>query len=189
MEAFCLQDEDGNALTDKEIRAEVVTFFSAGQDTVAAGISWTLYNLALYSQHQEKCKEEIDEVFADKKEIEWDDLVKLNYVTLVIKESMRLYPPVPMFSRGLDKSYEIDGKVVPQGTWIMINAYALHHNPHVWKDPEVFDPLRFTTENREGRSPFELSISMENQVHSEDLFPEVMLRTRNGIRLNLVPRY
>ncbi|XP_029198102.2 cytochrome P450 4B1-like [Acropora muricata] len=217
-----IRDEDGNALTDKEIRAEVVTFFSAGQDTVAAGISWTLYNLALYSQHQEKCKEEIDEVFADKKEIEWDDLVKLKYVTLVIKESLRLYPPFPMFSRGLDKSYEIDGKVVPQGTWIMINAYALHHNPHVWKDPEVFDPLRFTTENREGRSPFayipfsagprncigmnfamaemkmavamilrrfELSISMGNQVHSEDLFPEIMLRTRNGIRLNLVPRY
>lgn len=181
-----------------------------------------MYNLALYAQHQAKCKEEVDEVFGDKKEIEWDDLLKLNYVTLVIKESLRLYPPFPMFSRGLDKSYEIDGKVVPQGTWIMINAYALHHNPHVWKDPEVFDPLRFTIENREGRSPFayipfsagprnciginfamaemkmavamilrrfELSISMENQVHSEDLFPEIMLRTRNGIRLNLVARY
>lgn len=216
-----IRNEDGDGLTDKEIRAEVVTFFSAGQDTVASGISWTLYNLAIYPEHQKKCQEEVDEVFRDKKELHWDDLFQLKYVTLVIKESMRLFPPFPMFSRGLDKSYEIDGKLVPKGTWIMINAYALHHNPHVWKDPEVFDPLRFTVENKEGRSPFayipfsagprncigsnfamaemkiavslilkrfNLSISKENHVTSEDLFPEIMLRTRNGIRLNLAPR-
>lgn len=107
------------------------------------------------------------------------------------------------------------------GTWIMINAYALHHNPHVWEDPETFDPLRFTVENKTDRSPyayvpfsagprncigmnfamaemkiavamilrrFKLSVNKENQVTSEDLFPEIMLRTRKGIRLNLTPR-
>ncbi|KAJ7356118.1 hypothetical protein OS493_026497 [Desmophyllum pertusum] len=215
------KDEDGNGLTDEEIRAEVVTFLAAGQDTVAAGISWTLYNLTLYPEHQKKCQEEVDEVFGDKEELEWDDLLQLKYVTLVIKESMRLYPPFPMFSRSLDKSYEIAGKLVPQGTWIMINAYALHHNPHVWKDPETFDPLRFTVESKEERSPyayipfsagprncigmnfamaemkvavamilrrFKLSINKENLVTSNDLFPEIMLRTKTGIRLNLMPR-
>ncbi|XP_078354122.1 cytochrome P450 4B1-like isoform X2 [Oculina patagonica] len=215
------KDEDGNGLTDEEIRAEVVTFFAAGQDTVAAGISWTLYNLTVYPEHQRKCQEEVDEVFGDKEELEWDDLCQLKYVTLVIKESMRLYPPFPMFSRSLDKSYEIDGKLVPQGTWIMINAYALHHNPHVWKDPETFDPMRFTVDSKEERSPyayipfsagprncigmnfamaemkiavamilkrFDLSINKENLVTSNDLFPEIMLRTKTGIRLNLTPR-
>lgn len=215
------KDEDGNGLSDEEIRAEVVTFFAAGQDTVAAGISWTLYNLALYPEHQRKCQDEVDGVFGGKEELEWDDLFQLKYVTLVIKESMRLYPPFPMFSRSLDKSYEIAGKLVPQGTWIMINAYALHHNPHVWKDPEAFDPMRFTVESKEERSPyayipfsagprncigmnfamaemkvavamilkrFNLSINKENLVTSNDLFPEIMLRTKTGIRLNLTPR-
>ncbi|PFX28895.1 Cytochrome P450 4F4 [Stylophora pistillata] len=148
------KDEDGNGLSDEAIRAEVVTFFAAGQDTVAAAISWTLYNLALYPEWQKKCQDEVKEVCSGKNELEWDDLSQLRCVTLVIKESMRLYPPFPMFSRTLDKSYEIAGKLVPQGTWIMINAYALHHNPHVWEDPETFDPLRFTVENKEERSPY-----------------------------------
>ncbi|CAH3026832.1 unnamed protein product [Porites evermanni] len=219
---LAIRDEDGNGLTDEEIRAEVVTFFSAGQDTVAAGISWTLYNLALYPEHQLKCLEEVNEVYGKKQELEWEDLAHLQYVTLVIKESMRLYPPFPMFSRSLDKSYEIDGKLTPKGTWIMINAYALHHNPHVWKDPETFDPLRFMVENKEDRSPyayipfsagprncigmnfamaemrvavamilrrFKLSVTKENQVTSEDLFPEIFLRTKNGIHLTLSPRF
>nr|XP_058956438.1 cytochrome P450 4B1-like [Pocillopora verrucosa] len=215
------KDEDGKSLSDEAIRAEVVTFFAAGQDTVAAAISWTLYNLTLYPEWQRKCQDEVKEVYGDKNELEWDDLSQLKYVTLVIKESMRLYPPFPMFSRTLDKSYEIAGKLVPQGTWIMINAYALHHNPHVWEDPESFDPLRFTVENKEERSPyayipfsagprncigmnfamaemkvavamilrrFHLSINEENLVTSKDLFPELMLRTKNGIRLNLTQR-
>lgn len=148
------RDESGNALTEEEITSEVMTFMFAGHDTTASSISWTLYNLARFPEHQEKCREEIDAVLGSKEEFEWSDLSKLNYVHLCIKESNRIYPPVPRISRLLDKPYEIEGKLLPEGTWVTTHIFALHRNPHVWADPEKFDPLRFTTENMEKMSPY-----------------------------------
>ena len=69
--ATSLQDEKGCGLTDEEIRAEVDTFMFEGHDTTAAGIAWTLYNLARYPDHQDKCRAEVDEIFEEKGELEW----------------------------------------------------------------------------------------------------------------------
>ncbi|KAL9950889.1 hypothetical protein ACROYT_G043460 [Oculina patagonica] len=148
------RDESGKSLSEEGITSEVMTFMFAGHDTTASSISWTLYNLARFSEHQEKCREEINEVFGDKEEFEWNDLGKLKYVQLCIKESNRLFPPVPRISRLLDKPYEINGTVVPEGTWVTSHIFALHHNPHVWEDPEKYDPLRFTNENMKRMSPY-----------------------------------
>ncbi|KAJ7330607.1 hypothetical protein OS493_022222 [Desmophyllum pertusum] len=193
----------------------------AGHDTTASVISWALYNLARYPEHQEKCRQEVDEVFGYKEEMDWKQLGKLKYLLMCIKESTRIFAPVPIISRTLDKTYEIDGHLVPEGTWVMTNVYALHHNPHVWKDPETFDPLRFTHENTNDRSPFafipfsagprncigqtfamtevKLSLAMilrkfklfvgpDDIVPVDDLIPELILRAKNGIRVNISPR-
>ena len=99
------KDDQDNGFTDEEIREEVVTFMFAGYDTTASAISWALYNLARFPEHQKKCQDEIDAVFKDKEELEWQDLGNLNYLQLCIKESMRIFAPVPVISRSLDKTF------------------------------------------------------------------------------------
>ncbi|XP_077981199.1 cytochrome P450 4B1-like [Glandiceps talaboti] len=151
------KDEDGNGLTDQEIRDEVDTFMFEGHDTTASGISWCLYNLAKNPEHQRKCQEELDEFFERKGslDLEWNDLHSFPYLTMSIKESLRVRPPVPVVGRKLSKPmFFPDGRSLPAGTWITMNMYALHHNAHVWENPEKFDPLRFLPENVEKRSPY-----------------------------------
>ena len=65
------QDDDGCGLTDEEIRAEVDTFMFEGHDTTASGITWALYNLACYPEHQEACRREVEAVLAEKDELDW----------------------------------------------------------------------------------------------------------------------
>lgn len=215
------RDENGSSLTDEQIRVEMDTFMFAGHDTTASAISWALYNIARFPEYQRKCQEEVDGIWKDKEELDWEDINKLNYLTQCMKESMRLFAPVPMVSRSLEKTYEIDGRQVPEGTWAMTNIFCIHRNPLVWENPEKFDPSRFSPENVENRAPhafvpfssgprncigqnfaytevkvalakilrrFDLSVEPKNLVDLEDLFPELILRTKSGIHVNLKPR-
>ncbi|KAG8436951.1 hypothetical protein GDO86_007870 [Hymenochirus boettgeri] len=123
-----------------------------GHDTTASGISWILYCMAAYPEHQQKCRDEINKLLGERKTMEWDDLNKIPYTTMCIKESLRLYPPVPAVSRDLVKPVTFfDGQFLPAGTLVTLQIYAVHRNPSVWKDPEVFDPLRFLPENSSKR--------------------------------------
>ncbi|XP_053248514.1 cytochrome P450 4B1-like [Podarcis raffonei] len=147
------KDEDGSGLSDEDLRAEVDTFMFEGHDTTASGISWLLYCLATNPEHQQKCREEIKAILGERDTIHWDDLGKMTYCTLCIKESLRLYPPVPGVSRELSKPITFfDGRTLPEGTWVAISIHLIHKNPSVWKDPEVFDPLRFSPENVSNRN-------------------------------------
>ncbi|XP_056388394.1 cytochrome P450 4A6-like [Hyla sarda] len=149
---LCAKDENGRGLSDEDLRAEVDTFMFEGHDTTASGISWILYCLAKYPEHQEKCREEIKEVLGKRTTVEWEDLTKLPYTTMCIKESMRLYPPVPEVARQLKEPITFfDGRSLPKGAIVLICIYAINRCPSVWEDPEVFDPLRFSPENSSTR--------------------------------------
>ncbi|XP_065906269.1 ultra-long-chain fatty acid omega-hydroxylase-like isoform X1 [Dysidea avara] len=151
------RDEQGVGLSNEEIRAEVDTFVFEGHDTTASGLSWTLYNLAIHPEHQAKCREEVDALFDEKEneDLTWDDMNHLEYVGMCIKESLRLFPPVPAIGRELSQDVAFDGHVMPKGTKVVFAIYALHHNASVWGDDvEEFNPLRFTVENSKGRDPF-----------------------------------
>uniref|UniRef100_A0A8C3W264 Cytochrome P450 family 4 subfamily F member 3 n=1 Tax=Catagonus wagneri TaxID=51154 RepID=A0A8C3W264_9CETA len=112
------QDEDGKGLSDEDIRAEADTFMFEGHDTTASGLSWVLYNLAKHPEYQERCRQEVQELLRDRepKEIDWDDLVQLPFLTMCIKESLRLHPPVTAVSRCCARDVVLpDGRVIPQG--------------------------------------------------------------------------
>ncbi|XP_071984532.1 cytochrome P450 4A4-like [Engystomops pustulosus] len=145
---LCAKDENGQGLCDEDLRAEVDTFMFEGHDTTASGISWTLYCLAKYPEYQEKCREEIRDVLGERTTVEWEDLSKLPFTTMCIKESMRLYPPVPEIARELKEPITFcDGRSLPKGINIFLSIYAINRCSSIWDDPEVFDPLRFSPEN------------------------------------------
>ncbi|XP_078605341.1 cytochrome P450 4F4-like isoform X3 [Branchiostoma floridae x Branchiostoma japonicum] len=140
------RDEDGRGLTDLEIREEVDTFLFAGHDTTASTLSWALYSLAQHPHHQDKVREEVDQLLAGREEdtIQWEDLHKLPYLTMCLKEAMRLHSPVPFISRTVTEDTVIDGVHIPEGSYIGIHLFALHHNPDIWGDQHMdFDPSRF----------------------------------------------
>ncbi|KFV80905.1 Cytochrome P450 4B1, partial [Struthio camelus australis] len=145
---LCAKDENGAGLSDEDLRAEVDTFMFEGHDTTASGISWLFYCLSLHPEHQQRCREEIQEILGDRDTIEWEDLGKMTYTTMCIKESLRLFPPVPAVSRQLTKPITFsDGRSLPAGLFIAVNIFAVHRNRDVWEDPEMYDPMRFSPEN------------------------------------------
>ena len=137
------EDEEGNGLTDIEIRDEVDTFMFEGHDTTASGISWTLYCLAKFPEHQQKVREEVRRVLAGREWLEYDDLKNLQYTQWCIKEAMRLYPPVDQVYREADQDMEICGYAIPKGAQIGLMFLSLHRHPDIWKNPHDFNPLRF----------------------------------------------
>ena len=144
------RDDDGHGLTDLEIRDEVETFMFAGHDTTKSAISWCLYNLAKHPAIQSRACDEVDDILSARpdRRIHDNDMTSLPYLTRCIKESMRMYPPVPFMGRTLEHPLEIDpGKTLPAGTKVSTMIWNLHHNPEVWPDHMTFDPDRFLPEN------------------------------------------
>lgn len=146
--------EDGNALTDADIREEVDTFMFEGHDTTAAAIAWTLHLLGDNPEAQKKAQEEVDRVVSGDSPT-FEELSELTYLDMVAKESLRLYPSVPGIGREVtEEGTTIDGKPFPVGAMVLVLIWCIHRDPEVWPEPEKFDPERFTVENSKGRHPY-----------------------------------
>uniref|UniRef100_A0A8C2X2W8 aromatase n=1 Tax=Cyclopterus lumpus TaxID=8103 RepID=A0A8C2X2W8_CYCLU len=148
------RDEKQQGLADEDIRAEVDTFMFEGHDTTASGLSFILYSLACHPEHQKLCREEILQTLDGKDTFAWEDLSKMPYTTMCIKESLRLYPPVPATSRVTTKPMTFcDGRTLPKGCHLLASVFGIHRNAAIWENPHVFDPLRFLPENVSKRPP------------------------------------
>ncbi|OQR71774.1 cytochrome P450 4V2-like [Tropilaelaps mercedesae] len=139
-----------------DIREEVDTFLFEGHDTTSMGITWAIYLLGLHSDVQKKIQKEIDDIFHGDTEakVTAEHIKKMKYLEIAVKETQRLFPPVPVISRTVTKEFKLDGKAVPVGTQVICHIWELHKDPDVFPDPFKFDPDRFLPENSTGRSPF-----------------------------------
>ncbi len=140
------RDDDDSGMTDLQVRDEAVTLFSAGHETTANALNWTWLLLAQNPDAEAKLHAELDAVLGGRPPT-LDDLKQLPYTDMVIKESMRLYPPVFSFGRMAIEDTVIAGYDVPKDTDVNIFTYFTHRDPRWWEDAETFKPERFSPEN------------------------------------------
>ena len=146
--------ENEGALSDREIRDEVVTIFIAGHETTAQALSWTWYLLSQHPAVEAQLHAELDAALSGRTPVQ-DDLPKLAYTRRVVEESMRIYPTAPAFAnRVAAADDEICGVKVKKGTSIAIAPWLLHHHRRLWDEPNRFDPDRFLPERSAGRHRF-----------------------------------
>ncbi|XP_019870625.2 cytochrome P450 4C1 [Aethina tumida] len=147
---------EGVAIDDEGIREEVDTFMFEGHDTTSMSICFTLMLIANHKEIQDKIYEEIFSIFGDSdRKITFTDLQDLKYLERCIKESLRLYPSVPMISRiTSEEIITSDGYKIPPKTSVNISIFDMHRNENYFENPEVFDPDRFLPENTQNRHPF-----------------------------------
>ncbi|GFT86254.1 cytochrome P450 4V2 [Nephila pilipes] len=145
-----------NDLSDEDIGDELLSFFIAGHDTTSAAVSWTLYLLGLYPDIQNKVHEELDSIFGgdvQRPATEYD-LKEMKYLKCIIKETLRMYPPVSLVERCVTRDTTLCGYQIPKGATCLIIPFILHRDEDMFPNPEIFDPDRFLPENSLTRHPF-----------------------------------
>ncbi|KAL1555529.1 premnaspirodiene oxygenase-like [Salvia divinorum] len=117
--------------------------FTAGTDTSASTIDWTLVELLRHPRVMAKVQAEVRQAMKENN----GENSNMKYLKLVIKETLRLHPPAPMLPRACIDEHVIDGYTIPAGSMVMVNIWAMQRDPMYWKDPERFEPERFETED------------------------------------------
>jgi cytochrome P450 len=137
--------EEGDGLTDKEIRDQAMTLFFAGHETTAHAMTWTWYLLARHPAITQRLIGDIQAVTGGSR-LEVEHLSELPYLDQVIKESMRILPSVWVFMKEPIEDVVVRGFKIPKGSQIMISPYVTQHDPRWFPSPETFDPDRFSPE-------------------------------------------
>lgn len=133
---------DGTGLTDREIRDQLVTFFMAGHETTSQALTWTFYLLSQNPAIVTRLHDELSRVLAGRAP-RFEDFDALTYADQVIKESMRMLPPVYAIARKAITDTRIGEYDVPAGSEIGVWIYMPHHDPRWFERPESFEPERF----------------------------------------------
>jgi cytochrome P450 len=210
-------EETGERMTDDQLRVEVTTFLLAGQETTSLALTWTWYLLSQHPAARQRLEQEIDTVLAGRAP-EYSDLANLPYTRMVVDEAMRLYPPAWGFSRQALADDTLGGFRLPRGWLAFVIPYVLHRLPAYWKDPDTFDPERFSLERSVDRPKFvyipfgagprqcignhfalieaHLSVATLAQRyrlqlvpgHRVEPWPLITLRPRNGMRMFIEAR-
>ncbi|KAI6209968.1 hypothetical protein M3Y96_00277200 [Aphelenchoides besseyi] len=149
------QEDNDSILTDEDIREEVDTFMFEGTDTTSSAMSWAIWCLTHHKECQEKVIEEVDRVFGDSdRSCTVEDLKELRYLEQCIKEALRLYPPVPFFTRKVKRDFKCLEYTIPSGTTLLIAPSIVHLDKSHYLNANDFNPENFTREAAAKRHPF-----------------------------------
>lgn len=129
-----------------EMVDQICMLFLAGHETTASALTWSLYLISNCKDLQLQMVAEINEA-APNRQFEFEDIKKLNVTTNMFKESLRLYPPVGIFSREATEDHCIRDKNVKTGSAVMIAPWLIQRHPDYWENANAFDPDRFETES------------------------------------------
>jgi cytochrome P450 len=143
------EDEDGNRLSDQQIRDEVMTLLFAGHDTTTSTVSFMLYELARHPEVRARLLAEQDAELAGgppaASQLISGELIQLE---LVLDETLRKYPPAWVGPRRAVEAFEFEGHTVPERAFVNYSSWVSHHLPEVYPEPEAFRPERFTPDAR-----------------------------------------
>jgi cytochrome P450 len=144
---------DGEGMSDALILSESMQLLVAGHETSSNALSWLLYLLSSRPDCLEKVRQEFDSVLGEAP-LSHGDVPKFEFVTQVIQEALRLYPPFWMIDREAVQDDRVGEVAIPQGSMVIVYVYGAHHAPRYWQNPENFDTERFTKAAEKQRTPF-----------------------------------
>jgi len=147
------RDKDtGESMPDKALIDEVTTMIVAGHETAATTLNWTWYLLSQNPKVEQTLHSEVDQL--QLRAPSFEDLAKLEYTRQTLEETLRLYPPVWLFTRAAIDEDRLGPYLVPENADIMITPYFLHRHTKYWDDPEAFLPERFSAAQVKARHRF-----------------------------------
>ncbi len=136
------RDEQGEAMTDVQLRDEAVTMLLAGHETTALTLTYALYLLARHPAAVARLHDELDQRLGGRTP-GVDDLAELPFLEAVVKESLRLYPPAYLLGREIVSSFELGGYTLPAGDQVMMSPYVMQRDARYFPEPIRFKPERW----------------------------------------------
>ncbi|XP_054730069.1 probable cytochrome P450 4s3 [Anastrepha obliqua] len=211
LDMLLISQLEGGDLTDQEIREEVDTFLFEGHDTTSSAIGFCIYLLSQHQAIQQRAYEEAVSFEGREKE-------SMRYLEAVIKETLRIYPSVPFYSRRVKEDLQIGNITVPKGASVSTLAYMVHRDEKNFPDPEKFDPERFLAGEKhihpyafvafsagprncigQKFAMLELKLALSSLLRSYEFLPvdnfkpnalaELVMKSGNGIQIRLRPRF
>ncbi|KOC68891.1 Cytochrome P450 4g15 [Habropoda laboriosa] len=146
--------ENGVVVNDQEVKEQVDTIMFEGHDTTASGSSFFLAMMGCHPDIQEKVIQELDEIFGDSdRPATFQDTLQMKYLERCLLETLRMYPPVPIIAREIKTDLKLASGdyTIPAGCTVVIGTFKLHRQPHIYPDPDVFNPDNFLPENTANR--------------------------------------
>ncbi|KAA8516656.1 hypothetical protein F0562_016838 [Nyssa sinensis] len=140
--------EGPDKISEKNVNIIILEMLIAGSETNSITIEWAMTELLRNPDLMRKVKDELDRVVGRKRKVEESDMDELPYLQAVVKETLRLHPPLPLLlPRNTMEDINYMGYLIPKNTQVLVNAWAIGRDPDSWKDPLSFNPERFLGSN------------------------------------------